>query len=59
VVERIKQFFLDWVASALAGKDARPVQVLERFAWVMGPDRSRTYAICCRLSRKSGRTSSA
>jgi 2-methylcitrate dehydratase PrpD len=38
VVERIKQFFLDWVASALAGKDARPVQVFQRFAWVMGPE---------------------
>jgi 2-methylcitrate dehydratase PrpD len=40
VVERIKLFFLDWVASALAGKDARPVQVLERFACVMGPEDS-------------------
>ena len=38
VVERIKLLFLDWVASALAGKDARPVQVLERFACVMGPE---------------------
>jgi 2-methylcitrate dehydratase PrpD len=28
---------VDWLASALAGKDARPVQVLEQFAERMGP----------------------
>jgi 2-methylcitrate dehydratase PrpD len=38
VVERTKELFLDWVASALAGKDARPVRILERFAGTMGPD---------------------
>ena len=37
VVERTEEFFLDWVASALAGKNARPVQILERFVEVMGP----------------------
>jgi 2-methylcitrate dehydratase PrpD len=37
VVERIEDFFLDWAASALAGKGARPVVVLERFAKAMGP----------------------
>lgn len=36
-VERTKELFLDWVASALAGKNARPVLVLERFAETMGP----------------------
>src|SRR5918997_797563 len=38
VVERTKEFFLDWVASALAGKDAKPVRILEHFAELMGPE---------------------
>jgi 2-methylcitrate dehydratase PrpD len=38
VVERTEEFFLDWVASALAGKNAKPVQILQRFAEAMGPD---------------------
>jgi 2-methylcitrate dehydratase PrpD len=37
VVERTKDLFLDWVASALAGRQARPVQILERLATQMGP----------------------
>lgn len=37
VVERTRELFLDWAASALAGKDARPVRTLERFADTMGP----------------------
>lgn len=37
VVERTKELFVDWVASALAGKNARPVCVLERFSGAMGP----------------------
>jgi 2-methylcitrate dehydratase PrpD len=37
VVERIEEFFLDWVASALAGKDAKQVLALEGFARKMGP----------------------
>jgi 2-methylcitrate dehydratase PrpD len=37
VVSRTEDFFLDWVASALAGKGARPVRALERFAETMGP----------------------
>ena len=37
VVERTKVLFLDWAASALAGKNARPVRILERFAETMGP----------------------
>ena len=37
VVERTEEFFLDWVASALAGKNAKPVQILEHFVEVMGP----------------------
>ncbi|HZC99117.1 MAG TPA: MmgE/PrpD family protein [Actinomycetes bacterium] len=37
VVERTKELFLDWVGAALAGRGARPVRALERFAGVMGP----------------------
>ena len=37
VVARAKELFLDWFASALAGKAARPVQVLEKFTAQMGP----------------------
>ncbi len=37
VVGRTKEFFLDWAASALAGKDAKPVRALEGFARKMGP----------------------
>src|SRR5215218_3869300 len=38
VVERTKELFLDWAASALAGKNARPVRILERFTETMGPE---------------------
>lgn len=37
VAARTKELFLDWFASALAGKGARPVQVLEQFTSQMGP----------------------
>lgn len=37
VVQRTEDLFLDWIASALAGKDARPVRILEWFAESMGP----------------------
>jgi 2-methylcitrate dehydratase PrpD len=37
VIERTKDLFLDWTASALAGRSARPVQILEGFARTMGP----------------------
>jgi 2-methylcitrate dehydratase PrpD len=36
-VERTKELFLDWLGSALAGKNERPVRILERFADEMGP----------------------
>ena len=36
-VERTKELFLDWLGSALAGKNERPVRILERFASGMGP----------------------
>lgn len=37
VVARTEELFLDWLASALAGRGSRPVQVLEQFAARMGP----------------------
>ena len=38
VVTRTEELFLDWVSSAFAGRNARPVEALERFAQTMGPD---------------------
>ncbi len=37
VVRRTEDLFLDWFASALAGKDARPVESIARFIESMGP----------------------
>jgi 2-methylcitrate dehydratase PrpD len=37
VVERTKDLCVDWVASALAGRQAAPVQALARFAATIGP----------------------
>jgi len=37
VVARTEELFLDWFASALAGKGARPVSVIDGFAAAMGP----------------------
>lgn len=37
VVERTEELFLDWVASALAGRGARPIQAMESLAEAMGP----------------------
>ncbi|RZI42351.1 MmgE/PrpD family protein [Herbaspirillum sp. HC18] len=37
VVRRAEDLFLDWFGSALAGKGARPVETVERFALQMGP----------------------
>lgn len=37
VVLRTEDLFLDWFASTLAGKDARPTRVMEQFAAAMGP----------------------
>mgnify|MGYP000582290882 CR=1 FL=1 len=37
VVARTEDLFLDWIASALAGKGARPVTVFEAFAEASGP----------------------
>jgi 2-methylcitrate dehydratase PrpD len=37
VIQRAEDLFLDWIGSALAGKNARPVEALECFAKSMGP----------------------
>ncbi|RPI43642.1 MAG: MmgE/PrpD family protein, partial [Betaproteobacteria bacterium] len=37
VIARTEDLFLDWFASCLAGKNARPTHVMERFAVSMGP----------------------
>jgi 2-methylcitrate dehydratase PrpD len=37
VVRRAEDLFLDWFGSALAGKGARPVETIDRFARQMGP----------------------
>lgn len=37
VVERTKDLFLDWIASAIAGKDAPAVRKLQEFVAAMGP----------------------
>jgi 2-methylcitrate dehydratase PrpD len=37
VVLRAEDLFLDWIGSALAGKDSRPVAALAHFAEMMGP----------------------
>jgi 2-methylcitrate dehydratase PrpD len=38
VLRRTEDLFLDWFASALAGKGARPVESITRFMRRMGPD---------------------
>ncbi|MBC7780289.1 MAG: MmgE/PrpD family protein, partial [Proteobacteria bacterium] len=37
VVARCEDLFLDWFACTLAGRSARPIGALERFAAEMGP----------------------
>jgi 2-methylcitrate dehydratase PrpD len=37
VIRRAEELLLDWVASSLAGKGARAVETIERFARQMGP----------------------
>lgn len=37
VVTRCEELMLDWFGSALAGKNMRPVAIVERFASAMGP----------------------
>jgi 2-methylcitrate dehydratase PrpD len=37
VVRKSEDLLLDWIGSALAGKGARPVEIIDRFAQQMGP----------------------
>ena len=37
VIERTKDLFLDWIASAIAGKDAPAIRRIQEFAAAMGP----------------------
>ena len=37
VIDRAQKAFVDWFACALAGRGARPVEILEKFAANMGP----------------------
>src|SRR5258706_14281656 len=37
VVARAEELFLDWFASALAGKKSRQIRILEKFSSAMGP----------------------
>jgi len=37
VLRRTEDLLVDWFASAVAGKDARAVQIIDRFAQAMGP----------------------
>jgi 2-methylcitrate dehydratase PrpD len=37
VVSHTEDLFLDWLASALAGRNARPIVAIEHFASLMGP----------------------
>jgi 2-methylcitrate dehydratase PrpD len=39
VLDRAEDLMIDWLGSALAGKGARPVETIARFAERMGPDR--------------------
>lgn len=48
VIGRTEEFFLDWVASALAGKGAKPVRALEGFARRMGPTHGPAEILCSR-----------
>jgi 2-methylcitrate dehydratase PrpD len=52
VVARTEDLFLDWFASALAGKGARPVETLAKFAATMGPGTGKSEVLISR-----GRTS--
>ena len=42
VLRRTEDLLLDWVASALAGRGAEPVEMVERFARAMGPSMDTT-----------------
>lgn len=49
VVNRTEDLFLDWVGCVLAGKNARPVRIMESFASAMGPSDGRSEILVSRL----------
>ena len=48
VLRRTEDLLLDWVASALAGKGAAPVEIVERFARAMGPTEGKAQVLISR-----------
>jgi 2-methylcitrate dehydratase PrpD len=52
VVARTEELFLDWLASALAGKKAKQTNILEKFSGAMGPANGP-----CEVLTTRGRTS--
>lgn len=50
VVDRCEELFLDWLGSALAGKDYAPIPLFERFAQHMGPASGKSEILTLRSS---------
>lgn len=48
VLRRAEDLLLDWVGSALAGKAAPPVEIIERFARAMGPTEGKAQVLISR-----------
>ncbi|MDA8259518.1 MAG: MmgE/PrpD family protein [Betaproteobacteria bacterium] len=53
VLRRTEDLFLDWTASALAGKGAEPVEIIERFARAMGPAEGKAEVLISRRHTSS------
>ncbi|MBP6018616.1 MAG: MmgE/PrpD family protein [Burkholderiaceae bacterium] len=50
VVARAEDLYLDWLGSTLAGKGARPVETIERYALLMGPTNGPSEVLISRRS---------
>ena len=50
VLDRCEELFLDWLGSALAGKDYAPIPIFERFALLMGPHAGKSEILTLRTS---------
>lgn len=50
VIARTEDLFLDWFASALAGKGARQIGIIERYAAMMGPQQGPATILTSRRS---------
>ncbi|CAN5804421.1 MmgE/PrpD family protein [soil metagenome] len=48
VIRRTEDLFLDWIGSALAGKGARPVETIAKFAALMGPSEGKSEVLVSR-----------